>query len=156
MKGAKSVRKQVLENSFFGFLLLVCIFYLCFGLMMPIGSVSQPGSGFLPAVLGTAGVIFCVALIFRNVLRKNQEKIEDFAKTGPMRFLGYVIVLILFLATYKWLGYVGLGLMVLCLSKINGFRGWLYPVLFTAVFTAFIYVLFAVLLVVPLPTGIFL
>jgi hypothetical protein len=122
---------------------------------MPFGSITRPDTGFLPTILGSVGTAVCIGTLLRNLTSHSKETVEGYTKGETLTFLGYVGVIVLFLMTYKLLGYLSVFLLAVSLSKLSGLKGWRALLVFGVVLTASAYVLFDLLLAVPLPAGIF-
>lgn len=148
------MQKQTLSNYFLGFLLVICSYYLYNSLKLPFGKMSNPGSGFLPTLLGISSLVICLALLISNLLNKNKEKLEDFKQSSVFKLLLFIVGIALFAATFKLIGIIMLFPLTLLVSKVSGFQGWLYPLLFSGVVTLINYVVFKWVLGVPVPTGV--
>lgn len=143
------------EKYFIGSIALLCAFYLFFTFRMRIGSFTDPGPGFVPALLGISGLVASL-LIFILGFKSSAENSNGMSKDGFLRFLGYLISTIAFIPLFKYLGtIVALFFLVFSLTKISGSKGWVFPVVLAAICAGTAYMLFYVALAVPLPTGIF-
>lgn len=133
--------------------------YLAGSLELPRGSAAQPGAGLYPLLLGIFLVALSLALLIRS-LRKNETKPEEgepFPKgKDRQRVIAVGIALFLFALLLKPLGY-GLCTAVLmgAILRLLGLASW-GKIVLISILTAFLsYYLFASLLGVPLPGGIF-
>jgi uncharacterized membrane protein YfhO len=145
--------KRKLEACFTGLVTLLFGFYLVEALKMPFGGMSEPGSGFVPVVIAVIGLLISLGLTLKNVWSKAVEKLETFTRQEILRIIGYLIVLVVFVSAFKTLGIAIIFLTVLALSKISALQGWFRPVVLASGATLGVYVLFYVLLDVPLPLG---
>ena len=150
------MQKQTLENIYLAFIFVLSAVYLIFSLKMPIGTLSEPETGFLPVILGTVSSLLSLGLFVKNLVKKYQYKLEEFTRAGTLRLLGYILIVFLFIATFKLLGFWIIFPVVLFLSKISGYQGWIKPIILSAIVTVVVYVLFTLLLAVPLPKGVFM
>jgi putative tricarboxylic transport membrane protein len=142
-------------NVFTGSLVLVSLTYLLLAFRMEVGSITNPGSGFVPLLSGITALFASLILSIRR-LRSNDEKTESITKDGLRRFLGYLITVILFIPLFRILGTViSIFGMVLALTKISGSKGWFLPIIMAVSCSALTYVIFNLILTVPLPKGIF-
>lgn len=138
----------------FNFMLfLFCVGYLVSSYNMSIGNLREPGPGYLPVILGITGAFLSFGLFLSSVKDKNSRKLEDFSKNGFVRLLGYILSIIIFLFAFESIGIIVVFPLMLSLTKILGFRGWIKPILFSVIFTVSVYTLFG-FLQVPLPEGI--
>lgn len=148
------MEKKLINNAFNGGLFIICLSYLITSFKMSIGSPDNPGPGFVPITLGVIGTILSLGLLIKDLTSKYNVKIEDFTKPGILRFSGYAVSILLFLLTYNYFGIPVLFLLIFSLAKIIGYQGWVYPILFTGIFTTVVYFLFS-FLQIPFPAGIF-
>jgi len=162
------MRYRTIGNVFLLFLLTVCAVYFFYALKMPFGKPSNPGAGFLPAILGASGVILCLALLLSGFFRKDGEDQGD-KKKGELheeggeesetaerhlfKLLAFMLAILLFVVLFELFGAVTLFPLLFCLAKLSGFRGWLSPLLFSGIAAAVLYVTFKFILAVPLPAG---
>jgi len=128
--------------------------YLALSFAFPFGTLARPGAGFFPVGVG---VFLCLAALgvlvagFR-VLPAAAEPLEPDAR---MRVAATGAALAGFCLLLPWLGYpVSAFLFVAAVLRRLGSGRWV-PVLITAALSAAIsYYVFAVLLSVPLPGGV--
>jgi putative tricarboxylic transport membrane protein len=136
--------------------LVASVVYLVNGLPLPMGSPARPGPGFYPMFVGMFGAV--VALVWVVSVFRQKPAIDRVATTPEMglRRVGQTTGL---LAAYclllPWTGYplAAFGFTGLLLRGLGaGWRSALVIGFATAVGS---YYLFAVLLAVPLPQGVF-
>lgn len=144
------------ENIVIGFIALVSAIYLYFSAQMDMGTISHPGPGFVPVVLGSIGLIISMILLLKNLIKKDVKGKEKTDKAGAFRAFGYLIMSFAFIPMLQYLGSViTVFVLILALSKISGYEGWWRPLLFAVIFSAGSYLVFNILLQVSLPRGIF-
>lgn len=106
-----------------------------------------PGAGFFPYLLSGIIIIFGTMLTVRG-LKKNGElqflKLDEEIKKNLRVLLLTLIGLIVFLTFWHItnLFYVGVLLFCVYLNKVFG-RDWKFTIIYTVVFTLFIYLVFA-------------
>lgn len=133
--------------------------YLAGSLELPRGSAAQPGAGLYPLLLSIYLVALSLAFLIRS-LREHEAKSEEgepFPKgKDRQRVMAVGLVLFLFVLFLKPLGY-GLCSAVLMgvILRLLGLASWGKIVLISILTAFFSYYLFASLLGVPLPGGIF-
>jgi hypothetical protein len=138
-------------------------FWLGLGLLLffwswsyQIGTLTQPGPGFLPLGLGLLVTLFSVVLIGSTLRARNQD-----ARQSVSLFAGHwkkvpctIVVLLAAGLFFEKVGYLPTFFFLsLLLMIIAGLRSW-RQILLVAFFTALgIYLCFVLLLKQPLPTG---
>jgi hypothetical protein len=143
------------EFVFFGGVSVFCALYLAWALRMPFGGVSQPGPGFFPVILGVTGLAIALGFFVRAAVGGKIVRGSPLPHGAPARLAGYVIAVALYAGTQSLVGtYVGIFILVLVLSKISGLGGWVKPVALAGGCTAVAFLLFGLVLGVPLPLGI--
>ncbi len=150
------------QNIFVGFIALVCAVYLYLALQMNMGTVQGPGPGFVPAVIGFLGLLISLVSLGLNFWKSRKGKTQTSEEAddqkidwnGLKRFGGYLLTLILFILMFQYLGtLIAIFGLVLSLTKISGSKGWVKPLLLAFLTSVCCYVVFNVLLSVPLPRG---
>ena len=150
-----NVSKAILEKSFIGLIFFVNALYIAKCFDVPIGTTTNPGPGYLPLVIGLLGMLIS-GYLFLTKLRLNcNEKIAEFDRSGILRFVWYIVTLLLFALLFVYLGPLAVGLLFFSLAKASGFPGKWRPFLVSAVLAIALYVVFINVLFVPLPMGIF-
>lgn len=163
---AGAAASRPLEIAFALVALAVTAGYLYLGTQIPLRQEAAPGqidARFWPLLLGTAGVAVSVALLAIAITRPPQSR-DDIERIQPGGVLRVVLTCAL------TLGYVGLWILgsvvafgyrielfpvitaayLVLLMLLYGQRRWLGLVLYPVAVTVFIYVLFGMLLRVPL------
>lgn len=143
------------EFAFFAGIALFCAIYLAWALRMPFGGVRNPGPGFFPVTLGLAGVAISLGFIVHALAKGPLLRGAPMPKAVLARLAGYVVAVGLYAATQSIVGsYVGIFVLVFVLSRLSGLPGLAKPLALAAVCAAVAYVLFGVILGVPLPLGV--
>jgi putative tricarboxylic transport membrane protein len=134
-------------------LLLVAGVYLTLALQLPFGAAARPGAGFYPVIVAAFAIV--VALIatasaFRGAPRSVAVELD----AGPRRRVVIsVVALVAFCFVLPWVGYpVAAFAFVTVVLRYLGSR-WAIALLIAALSSALSYGLFAVILDVPLPRG---
>jgi len=135
----------------------LCVFYLVSSLRLDRGTMKETGPGFIPVILGI-GSLVVVGLILRDSLKNiERRKTEEVSTEGKWRYLSCILACIIFIPLFEQLGpLVSVFALVLALTKVWGSRGWLKPVLLSAVSSAAVYIIFSTILEVPFPRDILL
>ena len=129
--------------------------YIALALQYPRGVAARPGAGFFPLIIG---VVICVAAgvfvleTFRRLPARRAE--GTLTPEARQRVIATSGVLAFFCLALPWIGYtaaafVFVGVMLRALGA-----GWTVTLATAAISAAASYYLFAVLLTVPLPGGI--
>ena len=148
------VTKGTAEKLFLSCLLLLCAAYTVIAFDLKVGSMREPGPGYLPIILGMLATIIAGMLLVKAYRHRNEEAITDFTRAGVTRLIVYIVTLVLSSVLFTTLGPVALFSLLLILAKISGFKRWGYPFLLAAIFTVTCYTVFEYLLLTPLPWGI--
>ncbi|MBP1730973.1 MAG: Tripartite tricarboxylate transporter TctB family [Deltaproteobacteria bacterium] len=139
------------------------LFWLGIGILLSIwswtyqiGTLTQPGPGFLPLALGGLVTLFSLVLIVSTSKSRDQGARKTVSLTSGhwKKVLGTILVLLMAGLFFEKIGYLlTFFFLSLLLMVIAGLRSWKQIVL-VAVFTALgIYLCFVLLLKQPLPTG---
>lgn len=129
---------------------------ICYGaLQMPMGTVGNPGAGFLPFWIGVALGLMSLTLVTGALLERaasagTDELYRDRVAWTVAGLLAYALVL-------ETLGYLLTTVLLLSLVvRILGRPGWYQVLGFSVLATGGSYVLFGLWLGVPLPRGVVL
>ncbi len=124
--------------------------------VLGIGSIHYPDSGFLTVFIGLAFVILGGTWALSGPApRKPAGKFIEKGKI--IKPVAAVLVMVLYAATFKGLGYITSTLIfVVAWEKIIERQNWLNTILISILSTAGMYLLFGILLQAPLPGEIFL
>ena len=136
---------------------LVCGAILVFGaLRMELGSLTQPGPGFLP--LGAAGLLAALALAYAvSSFRRAPDGVESpWPKQNRTTLIVVVASLALFCATVSIAGYIPSTFVLMVILFLVADPGkWLAALIKAALSTAVTYFVFDKLLMIQFPTGLF-
>ncbi len=141
--------------------LFLGVAYLAGSLDLPMGSADRPGAGLYPFLLG----IFLVSIslpLFLGSLRvrkpqKEKEEEEPFPQGKDLqRVVAVSVTLTFFVVLLKPLGYgICSAVLMGSILRLLGLRSWIKIVLISIACSVISYYLFASILDVPLPRGIF-
>jgi len=128
--------------------------YLVQAARLPLGSVEQPGAGLFPILVGAFLLAVSAAHLLQDLRRSSGTQPLPPAGTGR-RVMGVVAALGAFCLLLPWLGYAvaALGLL-LAILRLFGLARWGMTAAVALVATVASYYLFAVVLGVPLPAGV--
>jgi hypothetical protein len=118
---------------------------------MPAGRFGDVGPGFFPSILGVVLCAAAVALGAANVWRRDGKEIIAIAYRDSWAIVGGLLVLAVLFEIVGALTMIGL--YVLFLLKLLSTMGWVKCIVFAIVTVAGGYVVFDVLLGIPLPPG---
>ena len=136
--------------------LLVAVGYLWEALRMPLGTMISPGPGLVPILVGLLIAVLSLALLAQVWLgkEKGQDPVILPAGAPGRRVVGVWIGLLAYAMLVNVLGHL---LMAAVLStgclRILGMRRWRDAILLSMFLSVASFYLFAVLLDVPLPEG---
>jgi putative tricarboxylic transport membrane protein len=133
-------------------LLLVGASALIVSWHMPAGRFGDVGPGFFPSILGVVLTLVALAIGTSNVWRRDGETVVALGHRDSWAIAGGLLVLAVFFDIVGALPMIGL--YVLFLLKLLSRLGWVKCVVFAAVTVVGGYVVFDVLLGIPLPAGI--
>jgi len=144
------------ESIFSLFMVLLCAAYLFFSQKIDIGTMNEPGAGFMPVVIGVVGLLISSIILINSLKDQIVKRTETISAVGMKRFIGCAAASILFIPVFDVLGtVVAVFALVLAMTKILGEQGWARPIFLAAASSAIAYVLFIMILDVTLPLGIF-
>lgn len=163
-QGAQASR--ALEIVFAAVALAAAAGYLALAAQIPLRRETVPGqldARFWPEVIGVAAVIVAVLLLTTAITRPapGREEIEGIQPGGIVRVAVTLGISIAFIAVWSLgsvilFGYrivvfpVAAGLLMAALMLVYGRRRWLSLVVYSVAVTVFIYVVFGMLLRIPL------
>lgn len=130
--------------------------YLVAALPLPRGVAARPGAGFFPMLVG---VFFCLAaatFVVETFRRAPVRAVSDIAAGARRRALSTAAVLVGFVLLLPWLGYPAVTFLFVAtmLRALGG--SWTLAVVTALTSAVGSYYLFAMVLSVPLPKGVFL
>lgn len=143
---------QVSSGIWFLISLIICLA----SLQYRVGTLSSPGSGFLPFLSGLAIGFFSIVGFIHATVRKNRGEIWDSFLKGVRWEKALVILISLF--AYGWLlGFIGFFLCTLLfigfLLRVVAPQRWLLVIGGSLLITVASYVVFEVLLKAQMPKG---
>ena len=134
-------------------LLVAAGVYLTLALRLPFGAAARPGAGFYPVFVAVFAIVVALAATasaFRGAQRAEAVALDAAARR---RVVISVVALVAFCLALPWIGYpvAALAFVTVILRYLGG--RWTTALLTGVLSSAGSYVLFAVLLDVPLPRG---
>ncbi|KQZ85521.1 hypothetical protein ASD56_04120 [Microbacterium sp. Root166] len=157
---------RAIEIAFAATALVLTATYLALGTQIELRQAAAPGqidARFWPLMLGTAGVAVSIALLVIALTRPapSREELERIQPGGVMRVAITCALTIVYVALWTISAIVAFGyrieifpiitaLYMFALLLVYGQRRWLGLVIYPLAVTAFIYVLFGMLLRIPL------
>lgn len=147
------MRKNDLISSMF---FLVCGLVIMAGsLRMPVGSLGEPGPGFLPLFVGIFLALLSGALLIRSIrLRRCDQKTFGLGRKERFKVITTSLALLLYCVALKPLGFVLVTLTLLVfLFRVIGELSWRVSIAGPIITTFCFYLLFQVWLEVQFPLG---
>ena len=139
------------------------IFWLIFGSIVTvlatgyqIGSVTQPGPGFLPLGVGVLLIFFSLVILGQGLKSlKNLQAVVPFSKPGGLKKVAYIASILLVLGFFfEELGLLITVFLLLALSMVVAeLKSWKKIIFMALVTTLGVYILFVLLLSQQLPRG---
>ncbi len=132
--------------------------YLALSFAFPVGSTARPGPGYFPVAIG---VFLCLVaatftlVAFRRHAAAGGITMAPTSRRGQARTGAIAAGLVGFCLLLPWIGYplASFGFVALLLRRLGG-AGWPAALVTGAASAALSYWVFAVLLSVPLPSGV--
>ncbi|WP_460801097.1 tripartite tricarboxylate transporter TctB family protein [Microbacterium sp. GXF6406] len=140
--------------------------YLALATQIPLRREAAPGqidARFWPIVLGVTSVVVAIIILVHAITKPapGREDVERIQAGGILRVVMTLIIAFLFVALWSLgslilFGYrievfpIAAALLMASLMLVYGHRRWLSLIIYTAAVTAFIYVVFVMLLRIPL------
>ena len=136
-------------------LLVAAGVYLTLALRLPFGAAERPGAGFYPVIVAVFAIVVALAATasaFRSAPRTEADT-PPLDAAARRRVVISVVALAAFCLALPWIGYpvAALAFVTVILRYLGG--RWTTALLTGVLSSAGSYVLFAVLLDVPLPRG---
>lgn len=157
---------RLMEIAFAAIALALCAVYLVLGTQIELRREAVAGqidARFWPLMLGSLGVAAAVALLVYAITRPpaTREDLERIRPGGMMRVAVTCVLTIGFVALWSVSAVVAFGYRIevfpiitavymLVLLLLYGLRSWIALIVYPLAVTAFIYVLFGILLRIPL------
>ena len=134
-------------------LLVAAGVYLTLALRLPFGAAARPGAGFYPVFVAVFAIVVALAATASAYRSAPGTTAIELDAASRRRVVISVVALIAFCLALPWIGYpvAALAFVTVILRYLGG--RWTTALLTGALSSAGSYVLFAVLLDVPLPPG---
>ena len=139
------------------------IFWLCFGLLLSlwstcyqIGSVIQPGAGFLPLILGLLLILLSILLLVKakGASRATKMPASSSLPGGWKKVIYTVFIMLLATFLFEFLGYLlTFFLLLILLMQGAGPQRWRTTLLIAFFSALSVYLIFVLLLKQQLPKG---
>jgi cellulose synthase/poly-beta-1,6-N-acetylglucosamine synthase-like glycosyltransferase len=138
-------------------LILLAVFIGFESRKYPLGTIDNPGPGFLPLLLGVAMAVMAIALTVRAWKNGTDEVHRPFwpEKGGLSKVSLTFVVILLFTALLEITGYMmNIFFLFLILLRPIGRQRWIWSISISMGATLVSYLLFDKWLMIPLPRGI--
>ena len=135
--------------------MLLAVAYLAEAMRYPRGTMAQPGPGLFPLAVGALMLIAALGTGLEARSRKTWEEMDWPRGLDALRVLGVLAASLGYVLLLPHLGHPVAGTLVtLAVLQMMQLRSWVVKLTLSLVIGLGSYYLFAVLLGVPLPTGI--
>ena len=134
--------------------LLFGVGYLGMSFQLPFGRLAQPGAGLFPVIVGVVMVFASLTTMWEGWQLEKAKQIEFSAGADRERLLSLIGLLFGYFLSLTWLGYIAsTTLFCILLMRMLSNLGWPRIVAYSLVMTLALYVVFVLLLKVPMPRG---
>lgn len=136
--------------------LVIAAAYLGLSVRLPFGQLDRPGAAVFPVVVGCIFAVASLATIWEGWRMERSNPIDLPAGADRWRLLGLIGLLFGFFLVLPWLGQIVSGaIFSLLLMRLLSNLGWVRIAVYAVVLSVAVDLVFANLLRVPLPHGIF-
>ncbi|PRR73591.1 tripartite tricarboxylate transporter TctB family protein [Neomoorella humiferrea] len=141
----------MVDTIFTMVILVLSIIYLFMTRDLKIGTLTHPGSGFLPLIAGSGAAITSFIILVSR-LKENLARKDTHIDINWKKFGAFFAGLIIYVFALKILGYeIATFAIMLYLFKVCGVKGWVAPVVIALGISFGFYYIFSTLLGVTLP-----
>jgi putative tricarboxylic transport membrane protein len=140
-----------------GVCVLVSAAYLAITLIdLQLGTLRRPGAGIFPLCVGAAFLLVSVVTLFRAGGFNIASLAANSEPTGKARLVRFCVLIAVYVGCLPVAGHAvsNMLLVTMCIRLLSS-RSWPYALAVATILTAFIWLLFVVVLEVPLPRGLF-
>lgn len=139
-------------------LLIISAGYIYLASKMPFGTLSNPGPSFFSLIAGVLAFVLTLGLTIKTVVTSPTKISFQFPqirlpnlKQGE-RFLPFLLGMILYTPLLKIIGFeIDTFLLSVYLMKVTSVKGWLRPIIYSAIVVVACHFVFRVWLEIPLP-----
>jgi hypothetical protein len=136
--------------------LVIAAAYLGLSVRLPFGQLDRPGAAMFPIVVGCIFAVASLATIWEGWRMERSNPIDLPAGADRWRLLGLIGLLFGFFLVLPWLGQIVSGaIFSLFLMRLLSNLGWVRIAIYAVVLSVAVDLVFANLLRVPLPRGVF-
>lgn len=138
------------------FLVLVSIWIIVESYKLIIGSLKDPGPGFLPFFAGSLMLILVLVNLKKNFLSSKKSDWDISSCKNLLRVVSTLGVAIITAVFFEYLGYFVMGVFFLImLMKVVNHEKWVRTLMITVFAMVMSYLIFIYILDVQLPLGLF-
>jgi hypothetical protein len=138
-------------------LLVVSVIYLAQAMGMPLGSTARPGAGFYPMVVGVFACVVALVAVAMAFPRRREPaeagEVDEDVPGARLQVWLTVVTLAAFCLLLPWIGYPLAALLFVCAQLRQLGASWRRALLAGLIGAEGSYYLFAILLGVTLPRG---
>lgn len=129
--------------------LLIGIVFLISSWQLPFGQLVSPGPGLWPAILSVVLIIVSFLLLITGYKKENYKKFSPEVK----KVLYGIISIALFILLFETLGLeICCLLLLIYWIRFLGKESWKTAIMYSGTITISVYVVFVILLEIPIPT----
>lgn len=133
-------------------LLVISAGYTIMALKVPIGTITAPGPGFMPLILGILAFALTLIYVITSMKAAPLKISWQWPNLKEGRFLPFLLGIVVFAFIFMPLGFeISTLLLGIYLMKVTGVKGWARPVIYSAIVVGLLYLIFKAWLNVPLP-----
>ena len=148
--------KRTAYLVFGGVGLVIAAAYLGLSVQLPFGQLDRPGAAVFPVVVGCIFAVASLATVWEGWRMERSDPIDLPAGADRWRLFGLIGLLFGFFLVLPWLGQIVSGaIFSLLLMRLLSNLGWVPIAIYAVILSVAVDVVFANLLRVPLPRGIF-
>lgn len=154
MKATYQKRNAYLVFGVVGFAFAVG--YLALALRLPFGQLDRPGAGVFPVFVGIVMIVASLATVWEGWRMGEAANISSPVGADRKRLLLLIALLFGYFVALPWLGQIVTGaIFSIALMRMLSELSWVRIVVYAVVLSVAIDLVFARLLAVPLPHGVF-
>jgi len=134
--------------------LVITAGYMGLAMKLPFGTLDQTGAAIFPLIVGCLMITASLAVIRDGLKMPSDQHVEVPVGAGRFRLIGLIVLMLAYMLVLPYAGpmisaFVFCALLIRLLSSLR----WLPIVLYAILMSAGLYILFVMVLKVPLPRG---
>jgi putative tricarboxylic transport membrane protein len=140
------------------------VVYLTMAIHMPRGNLAQPGPGLYPMIVGIFWVLTSFGCLLHQVIRRLKENSDSktffqaentSSNSHPIKAVKLMALMVIYVLALKPVGFpIAISVFLFVAIRLFGYPKSFYAIIMAVVMAILSYILFVLLLKVPLPMGI--